>query len=738
MLTVASLALANAGVPVSAVPAEFTAVEEPMPAGNVLDNGSFDRDTTGVAGAAKSIEHITGDVGGYVQFSKNYTNYSGLTITNPKRAIMPGIYKFTGYFRMMHVDELTWLRLSFYQGMGKDATQVKQVNVYPTSHEWMKVEVYVEFTDIFNKITVTGGTDKRFIQAYCIDNFSLVPVEAIPEDYTEPAQFGKKVSAAKAENSQVDTLVPYPKWREEFESRYDVQGVIVNLDANGFISGLSGGGGSVAQMKNYVLGYKGSQVTDFMICLCNTNSTFPSGLDTWTDLTDKYFQKVENGIPVDYTDEGQVVGAYKHFIVNGIDYIDIFCETFPTIGINPWISIRMNDLHGHGDKTSVLLSNYYHEHPEYRRVQHGRYAAGSAYYYTGLDFSFKAVRDRMLAYINEALSRYDCYGLELDWQREIRNFAHGDEYKALDIMTEFMHDIDDIIAIYEAKYGHEIKLGIRCASDIETNYEFGLDILTWAADGILDQVIPTGRWDTLDSNIPVCEWTSLLHPFGVTVAPCIEKNIKATANGGEAGPTMADFYGLSASFLSQGADKVALYNHFLSASAYIEPNKHRVTNVDEDVGGTWRHWAIVSTIGSYDKLMTLDRRVVLTYNDTYQYWSGCYDVQLPATCSAGETVTLRIPVGDIVPGSKVTVKLGVNAQNLAKRPTVYVNSKLATFYEMGLSSEGLSNSQLVFFDVPASACNSQYFVIEVCPQRNLVIDYAEVLIQVQPTANTAE
>ncbi len=729
-LALAMILAVSMSVGASAAMADFNAVEEPLPDGNLLRRSDFDTDEwdEGVTANVKSLKHIETSTGGYLQYDKITANYSGIKVSNPNRAILPGKYKFTGYFRMMYEDEVTYLRVAFY-----DSDQMREVKnmkiaeakVYPTSDEWMKVEVYLDLpTTFFGYVYVNGGPMAEYVQPYCIDNFSLVAVDSIPEGYEIPV-FGTPVTTQQAVESQVDSLFYYPKYdKAHDDSRYDVNGLIVNLDADGiFGSDL----GTKAQIEAYARGYEDSHVTDFMICLNNTNATYPSKV--WTSISDKYKQKTENGIPVDYSSNSTAKNAYNHFIAKKLDYIDILCDTFPEVGINPWISFRMNDLHGHTDKTSVLLSDFYHKNPQLRRVFHKGYAAGNSYYYYGMDYSEKRVRDNMLALINEALGRYDCYGIELDFQREIYLWSHGNEYNGIEILNEFMREVERVVAVYEEKYKHEIKMCVRVASDIETNYEFGLDVLTWASEGIIDMVIPTGRYETTDTTIPVSLWTSLMHPYGVDVAPCIEINIntygsKTTTKG----HSLAVNNGMAAAFLSQGADKVALYNNYLTIPTAIQA-KHKVTTTDEMVDATWRHWVLATTLGSYDKLMTLDRRVILTYNDTYQIWDKP-NAQLPQSCAAGESVVLRIPVGDVVPGSKVTLKIGVSAQNISKRPTVYVNSQTASWESLEMCDEGYSNYQLLTYNVPASALNSPYLTVEIVPQRTLDIDYAEVTVDV--------
>ena len=719
---------------VSAEAAEFDAVTEPLESGNVLYESDFDSNYSmqGVeaVGNSKNLKQIRTDTGCYLQIDKIIQNYIGVNFHHPNATISAGTYQFTGYFRMMHEGEVTSLRIIFHgeNSDGESTTQLT-VTVYPTSDEWLKVQFYLTLNSPLSSINVCGQTDPRYVQPYCMDNFSLVPVDpsVVPDDY-KISSFGTPVSGAEAEASQVDSKFSWPNWNGEFESRYDVQGVIVNQDADSFIGSVT----TEDALRDFAEGYAGSHVTDFMMCVNNMNSTYPSKV--FTSLSDKYLQKKEGYNPkteapydVDYSTNATAKAAYNKFVVQGIDYFKILCEEFPKVGINPWISFRMNDLHGQGEKTSLLLSDFFHENPQYRIVQENRrdYAAGTSYYFRALDYGVEAVRDRFLAYIDEALGRYDCYGIELDFQREIWLWSHGKEYNGIEILNDFMRDVADIVSKYEVARKKDIKVCVRVASNIETNYDFGLDVMTWAAEDLIDMIIPTGRWDTTDTDIPVTLWTSMMHPFEVTVAPCIEINIVSGKSDYVGEHTLETYNGIAASFLSQGADKVALYNQYISSAI---SDKQKVSTTDEDVEGNYRHWNIVSTIGSHDKLMTLSRRLILTSNDTYQVWRQS-NAQLQFWPEIGQTGTLRFPIGDVPVGATAVIKFSVNTPNDANPPDVYINSVKAKFLRVETNEEGYTTKPVLVYEIPASALNDMFAVAEITPHAApLRCDYAEIRI----------
>ena len=116
--------------------------------------------------------------------------------------------------------------------------------------------------------------------------------------------------------------------------------------------------------KEFIYQYKDSQITDYLININYKLSLGPS--KSMMSYAEKYFQKTENGKPVDYTDNL----FYKCFIENGYDVFAHWIELLREINIRPWLSFRMNDCHDSFAEQSFLLDDYFHEHKELRRVTH--------------------------------------------------------------------------------------------------------------------------------------------------------------------------------------------------------------------------------------------------------------------------------------------------------------------------------------------------------------------------------
>ncbi len=511
-----------------------------------------------------------------------------------------------------------------------------------------------------------------------------------------------------------------------------MQGIIYNQDADSLIYGVGKNGCklTVEQMKNYASQFKGSHMTDIMLCLNNSCASYPS--EVITSFIDKYHQKLENGVPVDYTSEPSIMGFHHIFETLGIDHIAIEIDTFREIGINPWISFRMNDYHDRHAETSSQLPDYYHEHPEIRR---GTYKPKKYQYQwdKNNDYAHPFVREMMLAFIEEALERYDPYGVELDYTRELLVFKDGEEMDGIEIMNEFVRSVHALCQKYGEKYGHKIKLAVRVAPQVEQNYDFGLDVVHWASERLLDLVTVSGRFDSNHNDMPIKLWKSLLAPFGVELAAGIEMYIRPHWDADPVLPSISTMAALAASAYSQGADKIYMYNFF---HRFDSPHIDPYAPIPEDTETFGDFSGFYGTFGSLEKLLKFDRRHIISINDRLPWWqrNRGYD-QLPTTFD--EERFFKITVGEIPEGAKVQIRMGFgcSTEKVLENPvTVYLNGERCTY--VGAEQDNrYARETVLCYDALAAAHRSSAvaFVIGneklVAEGYRTTIDYFEVYIK---------
>ncbi len=503
------------------------------------------------------------------------------------------------------------------------------------------------------------------------------------------------------------------------------KGIIYNQDSNSLLCpiGRDGCTLTVEEMENYASQFKGSHMTDIMLCLTDTGAVFPS--KTRTSYLDKYYQKIENGKAVDYSKVPHIAAAHHIYEVLGIDHIEVEIRTFREIGINPWISFRMNDIHDLNAETSVILTDFFHEHPEVRRVKYH-----PEFHFDNNDFSMDyanpLVREYMLAFIEESLDRYDAHGVELDYTREIEVFANGLEYEGLDIMTQFIRDVYALCGKYGEKYGHKVKLAVRVAPGVEQNYEFGLDVMQWAQEGMIDLVTISGRFESNDNDMPIRLWKTLLKPYGTMLAAGFESaGIKPERGTERFGHTFETNAAFVASAYSQGADRVYYYNAFQDFQA-----KPIDLNEQVDSNGHGGKGVVYSNFGDFEKTLNFNRRHIWSINDRQPVWrrNRFTGSQLPFTTDHGGS--FKITVGEIPEGARMTVRVGFKDTEKAidNPPRVFVNSEKCTYIGTA-ENDRIPGNTVLCYEVPETAHKYNVHAY-VAVDELTTIDYVEAFIKV--------
>lgn len=307
---------------------------------------------------------------------------------------------------------------------------------------------------------------------------------------------------------------------------------------------------SIASMMD---AYKNTGIANILFNIFAQYSAVDS--DVFTTYADKFMQKEENGIAVNYKDD--YIGIYTANKEYGIDPYSIWIAECRKNGINPWISVRMNDCHQPYEEASFLRSDFFYEAKAKKWMVGEKYG----YFKNAFNYYFLEVRKKMLEYIEEQINRYDVYGIELDFMRDIFCFDYinlqNDE--CIKIMNGFIREVRKIIKLAEKKWEHKIKIAVRLNRDIDQSKIFGFDARTWDKEGLVDIIIPSPRWRSSDSLMPIDVWKREL-PH-TTILACIETLV--CMRSGEAVFTTDEIArGIAAGYLSDGADGIYLYNYF--------------------------------------------------------------------------------------------------------------------------------------------------------------------------------
>lgn len=456
-----------------------------------------------------------------------------------------------------------------------------------------------------------------------------------------------------------------------------MQGVFLNIDINTvvfpFLNRVADKEGVQKEdFYPFIDQYKNTQITDIALNVFCQISMTPS--DRWSDALDSYARREENGVAVDYRN---IFGAhYKLYCELGLDPYKIWFERCREVGISPWLSVRMNDCHCPDEVAVWIRGSEFYEADE-KGLKIGE---AFGYYRHCYNYAKAPVREKMLAYIEEQLLRYDVDGLELDFSREWFCFDALGTPAYTEIMTAFIAEVRRVTDKAAEKWGHEVYLLIRLMRDIETNLAFGFDAEAMVKRRLVDIISVSPRWASNDSDMPISNWKAHFPDTPIYAGITDLTSLKPV--------TYETAAGLSAAYLSDGADKIYLYNFFndpdYPSLAYAKAHR---------------------TCGDLATLEGVRRRFTVLYQDIAAEGKPAYH-PLPASA---KDISLSVLTGPLFYGERASLLLGFDAEIDEGSVSVLVNgisplwrarapqpenaTENGVFYVFSLSADALTDNR---------------------------------------------
>lgn len=300
------------------------------------------------------------------------------------------------------------------------------------------------------------------------------------------------------------------------------------------------------------------------VFLCNTNARRANYRSrAWDAFWDGYDPSGPDDQPFLAPAAKADVPVFRKIIHNmwkvhqeGVDYPARVIARCRQRGMVPWITLRMNDCHNNDVLDHPFHGRFWVENPRFRRQN------CTGYFANCLDFAHREVRDYYMSLIEETLDRYDVDGLELDFLREPYLFSANKEQEGAPVLTSWLREIHRKANEAAVKRGHPIRLGVRMPSRPETALGMGLDAVTWAREGLVDLLVVTPRWATLEFGMAIPEWRRQLGDSKVTLVGGLEVLYRPMPGGPAEVVTPELARGAASLVLADGADAVYLFNYF--------------------------------------------------------------------------------------------------------------------------------------------------------------------------------
>ncbi|MCK5738991.1 hypothetical protein KAH55_07415 [bacterium] len=319
----------------------------------------------------------------------------------------------------------------------------------------------------------------------------------------------------------------------------------------------------------------------------------------------------------------------------GLDPYSVWIKTCHEKGISPWLSTRMNDIHGVDDPDSFMHSDLWRERPDLRRVPY-RFQGWND---RALDFKKPEVRENHLKLIRELMNRYSFDGLELDWMRFGFHFRPGHESAGLPLLTEFMQKVREMADEKGRREYRTIEIGVRVPSRPQTSLALGMDAITWARKQLVNRIVITPFWATSETDMPIELWRELLHGTKVLLSAGQEVLLQPYIGRKRIFQSLPTARAAAISFLQRGADRTYLFN-FMDSQTEMRRAK------DYDL--------LLKEIGEEELMQGKPRRHVVTYPDTW---------------APGEAQAILLPLELNAPyNQSVKLHLGPRPKNLTLFP----------------------------------------------------------------------
>jgi hypothetical protein len=207
----------------------------------------------------------------------------------------------------------------------------------------------------------------------------------------------------------------------------------------------------------------------------------------------------------------RMIDHYLDLLEAGVDWVRETARICRERDISPWLSIRMNDMHGAGDPAGNPI-NCPLFHTPVHRLKGTRINPEEPpnTYWQALNYEHQEVRDYMMSMIRELVMDYDFEGLELDWLRNPSICNPGASQETTDTLTAW---IGQLRALTEAKAratGHPYPLGFRIPGQLTMLGSIGLDVRAIVEAGLVDFVNPSNFMQT-SWNMPHDQLRADLH-----------------------------------------------------------------------------------------------------------------------------------------------------------------------------------------------------------------------------------
>ena len=324
--------------------------------------------------------------------------------------------------------------------------------------------------------------------------------------------------------------------------------IIYNFDGDSCMFTQAGSKGPVAitvdDLRTLIqeVAYDGSQVDTMLVCVNAQVMYYPTKVGTPRGTQSTAEERAKWS-----PSEKQRFANMKQLFYAGTDPYAVMLAEAKRVGLEALITFRVNDDHGN----DFLRTKFWVDHPEFRLGE------------GAVDFAHDEVREYVFRLIAEAVKRYDCDGIELDFNRFPTFFKTGTTDERIAKINAMVKRVRDLLNAEGKKRNRRLVLAARVPSNYgkappsySSSREIGCDPVAWAKNGWID-FLTVSEFYVERYDLPIAPWKKL-----ITEIP-IYGSIECTEGDGIENFLTAEKYRRAAHHLWQdGADGIYLFNFF--------------------------------------------------------------------------------------------------------------------------------------------------------------------------------
>jgi hypothetical protein len=334
-----------------------------------------------------------------------------------------------------------------------------------------------------------------------------------------------------------------------------VRRVLYNFDGDSCMFTRAGSKGPVAitvdDLKQLIeeVAYDGSQVDTVLVCVNAQVMYYPTKVGTMRGTLSTPEERAQWP-----ASEKQRFQNLQAFFAKGVDPYAIMLAEAKRRGREALLTFRMNDDHGN----DFLRTQFLADHPDWRLGTEQYRGKGA------MDFGRDEVRDYAFRLIEEAVRRYVCDGIELDFNRFPVFFKDGSTDERATKMNSLVERVRKMLDDVGRERGRRLALTVRVPSNYgrtpptpETALQVGCDVPAWVKHGWVD-FVTVSEFLFERGDLPVPLWKQV-----ITSVP-VYGGIECTKGSGQKNLTADEYRQSAARLVKAGAEGVYLFNFFTS------------------------------------------------------------------------------------------------------------------------------------------------------------------------------